>query len=210
MPTDNRRLLLADDDRLILATLGRGLRDVGFDVIEAVSGEEAVHLAKEKSPDLAILDVRMPGLSGIETAQRLRRETTVPFIFLSAYGDTDVVKQAAVEGALGYLLKPIDVPQMVPLIEAALARAAEIRALRANEAHLNTALAAGRETSVAVGLLMERKRLTLADAFETLRSYARSQRRKVQDVAGEMVRAAELLNSPKAAPRKGKPPDQNH
>lgn len=210
MPTDSRRLLLADDDRLILATLGRGLRDVGFDVIEAVSGEEAVHLAKEKSPALAILDVRMPGLSGIETAQRLRRETTVPFIFLSAYGDTDVVKQAAVEGALGYLLKPIDVPQMVPLIEAALARAAEIRALRENEAHLNTALAAGRETSVAVGLLMERKRLTLADAFETLRSYARSQRRKVQDVAGEMVRAAELLNSPKAAPGKGKPPDQNH
>jgi response regulator NasT len=189
-----KTIVLADDDRLILSTLGRGLRNEGYEVFEAEEGETAVALCKEKRPALALLDLRMPGVSGLEAARRLRTETDVPFLFLSAYGDTEAVQQATEEGALGYLVKPIDLPQIIPSIEAALARAADIRDLKESEYHLNRALAQGRQTSVAVGVIMERHRLTERQAFDLLRNRARSQRRKVIEVAQEFVDAVNLMH----------------
>jgi len=189
-----KTIVLADDDRLILSTLGDGLRNEGYEVFEAEDGDAAVALCKEKHPALALLDLRMPGVSGLEAARRLRAETDVPFLFLSAYGDADTVQQATEEGALGYLVKPIDLPQIIPSIEAALARAADIRDLKESEYHLNRALAQGRQTSVAVGVIMERHRLTERQAFDLLRNRARSQRRKVVDVAQDLVDAVNLMN----------------
>jgi len=191
-----KTIVLADDDRLILSTLGHGLRNEGYEVFEAEDGDTAVALCKEKRPALALLDVRMPGVSGLEAARRLRAETDVPFLFLSAYGDSEAVQQATEEGALGYLVKPIDLPQLLPSIEAALARAADIRDLKESEYHLNRALAQGRQTSVAIGVIMERHRLTERQAFDLLRNRARSQRRKVIDVAQELVDAVNLMNLP--------------
>ena len=188
-------ILVVDDDRLILATLAKGLRQAGYQVSEANSGEDALRLASEVKPDLALLDMRMPGMSGIKLAQRLGSDE-IPFIFLSAYGDAETVKQASKHGALGYLVKPLDVPQIIPSLEAGLARAAEIRQLREKEAQLGTALEAGRETSIAVGVLMERGRVDRQEAFETLRDYARSERRKVRDVAEDLINAVETINHP--------------
>ncbi len=192
----SKKILLVDDDRLILALIGEGLRKFGYEVETASSGDEAIVRCRENPPDLAILDVRMPGKTGIDTARELRGTTAVPYLFLSAYGDLDIVKSAVDEGALGYLVKPIDVTQIVPTIEAALARAAELRELREREAHLSNALAAGRESSLAVGLVMERYRLDRRAAFEALRFHARSQRRKFDEVAAEFVRLAEQANLP--------------
>jgi len=189
-----KTIVLADDDRLILSTLGHGLRSEGYEVFEAEDGDAAVALCKEKQPALALLDLRMPGMSGLEAARRLRAETDVPFLFLSAYGDSEAVQQATEEGALGYLVKPIDLPQIIPAIEAALARAADIRDLKESEYHLNRALAQGRQTSVAVGVIMERHRLTERQAFDLLRNRARAQRRKVIDIAQELVDAVNLVN----------------
>ena len=189
-----KTIVLADDDRLILSTLGHGLRNEGYEVFEAEDGDAAVALCKEKRPALALLDLRMPGMSGLEAARRLRAETDVPFLFLSAYGDSEAVQQATEEGALGYLVKPIDLPQIIPAIEAALARAADIRDLKESEYHLNRALAQGRQTSVAVGVIMERHRLTERQAFDLLRNRARAQRRKVVDIAQELVDAVNLMN----------------
>jgi response regulator NasT len=183
-----------DDDRLILATLSDGLRGVGYDVLTAGGGAEALQLCREQAFDLAILDVRMPEMDGIELGRRLRAETTVPFLFLSAYGDLDLVRRAADHGALGYLLKPIDIPQMVPTIESALVRAREILDLRRSEERLSTALSIEQKTRMAVGLLMERQRLDRKAAFEVLRSRARSQRRKIAEVAEEILNAVETLN----------------
>lgn len=188
------RILLVDDDRLILATLSDGLRGVGYDVLTAGGGAEALQLCREQAFDLAILDVRMPEMDGIELGRRLRAETTVPFLFLSAYGDLDLVRRAADHGALGYLLKPIDIPQMVPTIESALVRAREILDLRRSEERLSTALSIEQKTRMAVGLLMERQRLDRKAAFEVLRSRARSQRRKIAEVAEEILNAVETLN----------------
>lgn len=190
-------ILVVDDDRLVLASLARSLRAAGYRVTEAASGENALALAEKTDPDLALLDMRMPGLSGLDVAARLAASHGVPFMFLSAYGDEEVVAQAAQNGALGYLVKPLDVLQIIPSIEAALARAAEIRALRENEAKLELSLESGREISTAVGVLMERRGLDREEAFETLREYARSQRRKLREVAAEIVQAAEVVNLPR-------------
>ncbi|MGZ3254323.1 MAG: ANTAR domain-containing response regulator [Burkholderiaceae bacterium] len=189
-----RSILIVDDDRLILATLSKGLQHAGYEVWQAVSGEEGLQLAVDKKPDLAVLDVRMQSMSGLELAQHLREETEVPFMFFSAYGDADIVRQAVEYGAVGYLVKPIDIAQFVPSIEAGLARANEIRKLRRTEVDLTAALETGRETSIAVGVLMERHHLDRDTAFNTLRESARVQRRKVTDIAADLIRAEELLN----------------
>jgi AmiR/NasT family two-component response regulator len=193
------RILLVDDDRLILALMGEDLRKQGYEIHTSSNGEEAVLQCETDPPDLAILDVCMPGMSGIDAARQLRERTDVPYMFLSAYGDDDIVRNAVDEGALGYLVKPVDVAKIIPSIEAALARAKELRSLREREAHLSTALAAGRESSMAVGIIMERYRLDRRAAFEALRFHARSQRRKLDEVAAEFVQSAEKANLPAEA-----------
>lgn len=202
------RILLVDDDRLISATLSEGLRQHGYQVEIANSGEQALGLCAQAEPDLAILDMRMSGMSGVETARFLRDRTQVPYLFLSAYGDPETVKEAVDEGALGYLVKPVDIGQLIPAVEAALARSSDIDGLRQSEQHLQTALAQSREVSIAIGVFMERFRFDREQAFAVLRYQARSQRRKLQEVAGEIVRGAEQLSLPpdileKAVPQSG-------
>lgn len=188
------RVLVVDDDRLVLVTLAKGLRQWGYDVAEASSGETGLKLALETNPDVILLDVNMPRMSGLEVAKSLRAQTMIPFIFLTAYGDAGIVKQAAEHGAMGYLVKPVDISQIVPAIEAAHARGKELGQLRETEAQLSTALANSRETSIAIGILMEREHLDRHSAFDVLRDYARSQRRKIKDVAEELIRAIEFAN----------------
>ncbi len=191
---ENTHVLLVDDDRPVLKSLANGLRGAGYAVTEAQTGEAALGLAQTAHFDLALLDVRMPGMSGLELAQALSQTTDLPFLFMSAHSEADVVRDAAAYGALGYLLKPVVIAQVIPAIEAALARAQELRGLRETEANLNTALANGRETSIAVGIIMERNRVDRQSAFDMLRLHARSQRRKMSAVAEELVKAAEIVN----------------
>ncbi len=186
-----RHILVVDDDRLVLAALAEGLRTAGYRVTSVASGEDALGITDR--PDLALLDVRMPGMSGIELGRKLREQGGVPFLFLSAYGDQEIVKQAAEEGALGYLVKPLDIQQIVPSVEAALARGSEIRKLRESEAQLSTALTGSREISMAVGLLMMRDRLNREQAFDVLRANARSQRRPIAELAKELLTSSENL-----------------
>jgi response regulator NasT len=188
------RVLVVDDDRLVLAMLAKGIRQWGYEVAEASSGEAALKLALETNPDVILLDVNMPRMSGLEVAKSLRAQTMIPFIFLTACGDADIVKQATEHGAMGYLVKPVDIAQIVPAIEAALARGKELGQLRETETQLSTALASSRETSIAVGILMEREHLDRHGAFDVLRDYSRAQRRKIKDVAEELIRAIEFAN----------------
>jgi response regulator NasT len=174
------RILLADDDRVVLFTLAEGLREAGFAVIEARDGLQALALCHNEAPDLALLDIRMPGLDGLELARRLRDETAVPFLFFSAYGDEDFVRRAVKIGALGYLLKPLDVAAMVATIRTALARAQDLSGLQG-------ALESNRSIATAVGMLMQAEGLDRATAFERLRLQARSERRKLEDLAITMV-----------------------
>lgn len=206
--SNSTHILVVDDDRLVLASLARGLRDAGYRVSEASNGEHALEIAARDRPDLALLDVRMPGMDGVELGSVLAKQGSVPFLYLSAYGQADIVQQAAEHGALGYLVKPLDISQILPSIETALSRAAERDRLRESEANLNSALAGKRETDLAIGLLMERRRLDRKQAFEVLRTYARSERRPIADAARELVASLEKLNAlapPETPPRRGRP-----
>ncbi len=192
--THRRRLLLVDDDRLILATLAQGLRLAGYDIETADSGGAALERVAAATFDLAVMDIRMPGMSGVETARRFVEVGGPPCLFLSAYSDIEQVREAVNEGALGYVVKPVEVSHLIPALETALARARDIAALSRAREQLERALAGGRHTSIAIGILMERRRLAEASAFAALRDAARAERRKVDDHAGELVAALERLN----------------
>lgn len=173
-------ILLADDDRVVLLTLSEGLREAGFDVIEARDGIQALALCQSEAPDLALLDIRMPGLDGLELARRLRDETQVPFLFFSAYGDEEFVRRSAELGALGYLIKPLQVAAIVPMIRTALARSNDISGLQRS-------LTSNRTIATAVGMVMQNEGLDQPAAFERLRRQARDQRRKLEDLARTMI-----------------------
>jgi len=197
-PASSRRLiLLVDDDPLLLDFISTVLQHAGYDTIGAGSAPEAVQCVQEREADiaLALLDITMPGMTGLELAQRLKEHTAVPFMFLSSVDDAETARQAASHGAVGFVVKPVDASRLLPAFEAGLARADEIRQLRRTEVNLNAALAAGRETSLAVGVLMARYQTDRNTAFEVLRDHARSNRRKINEVAEQIVAAEELLGS---------------
>jgi AmiR/NasT family two-component response regulator len=149
-------------------------------VIEARDGLQALDLCRRETPALALLDIRMPGLDGLELARRLREETSVPFLFFSAYSDEAFVRHAVESGALGYLLKPLNVPALLPMVRTALARSRDFSGLQ-------DALASNRTIATAVGMLMHAEGLDQPAAFEKLRQQARGQRRKLEDVAMAMI-----------------------
>ncbi len=188
------QILLADDDRVIRVMFANTLRARDFDVIEAENGENAVQLGCDHHPDLAIMDFSLPGISGAEAAYQLKEKANVPSIFLSAYAEQEFVEKATQAGALGYLVKPIDVDHVLPTINSALKRAEEIKQLKDTETQLHTALEQGRETSVAIGILMQEYHITSEQAFDMIRGQARSQRRKVANVATDLVQAVNNLN----------------
>jgi response regulator NasT len=184
------RILIIEDDRLVLTGLVNGLEDCGYAVTKAASGEEAVSLAEAVRPDLLLADVCLPGISGIEATQRIREKLDIPVVFLSALDTEEVVRQAITLGSLSYLVKPVTIKQLVPAIESALARGSDISRLRSSEENLSTALRQSRGISIAIGMLMERHDLTAEDAFEILRANARRTRSTTGDVAGDVISGA--------------------
>jgi len=190
-----KQLMLVDDDRLVLSTLASGLLRAGYRVVTAESAEDAENqLSGGMRPDLAILDVRMPGNGGMHLAQRLHELDHIPFMMLSAYSDAAFVDRATQLGALGYCVKPVDIAQLAPAIESAMARANEIQGLRETRKQLQNALDGERNISVATGIFMTEYRLKRHEAFALLRDTARKHRRKLADVASEVVSAREILN----------------
>ena len=191
------RLLAVDDDRIILATLVAGLSKAGFDVVVASNADEAMRLALETQPALALLDVEMEGKNGLDVAEFLARETRIPFMFLSAHQEDVIVRQATAYGALGFLVKPLDVKQVVPAIRSALERARDISNLRQGAAMLADTLVQGkgRQSLIAVGILVERHRVNCDQALEILHQRAHLAGRPVEDVALSLIEQAEARAS---------------
>ncbi|MCW8906417.1 MAG: response regulator [Sedimenticola sp.] len=181
------KILVADDDIFTLTQISSGLGEAGYQVLSAEDGAEAVRIGLEYRPDLAILDIRMPGMSGIEAARELRQQGRINALFLSAYSDREIVEKATREGALGYLVKPLNIQQLIPAIEAALRRAKDLQQLQQKKEDLTEAIGRNREISVAVGIYMERFAVGERIAFDALRRFARSQRVKLAALARDLV-----------------------
>ena len=188
------RVLVADDDRIVRVLLTEGLKEAGFDVVAAQDGESALEICLRQPPDLALLDIRMPGLSGIELARRLVEQTQVPFIFLTAYDDRALIEEAVEAGAFGYLVKPVEVPRLLPMLHAALARAEDLRKSREAEQGLAAALVSNRDIAMAVGMLMQRYGVTAETAFEAMRSYARRHQKKAHEIAHTVLSGASAID----------------
>jgi DNA-binding response OmpR family regulator len=184
-------VMVVDDDRLVLATLVAGLKQAGLEVIETDNGDDAILLARKHKPKLAILDMRMQGKSGMDVARYLAANTDTGFMFLSAFGDSDIVDEAMKMGALGYLVKPVDVRQIVPAVRAALSRSSDEKAEQPSKPSSEI----GRDELVAIGILMERLRLDYERALEKLRAQAKTENKQVSELAAHYVDAANRLNS---------------
>ena len=200
--TPNRKgtILVVDDDRLVLATLAHGLAQAGYDVIDADNGDDAILLAREHRPELALLDIRMQGKSGFDVAEYLRDHCQVPFMFLSAFSDEQTAAQVKALGAVAYLVKPLAIAEILPVVEAALAagrqRAAEVPA-GASASASATAIPSP-EVLMAIGVLMHRHSLTRAAAYAQLHRLAQGEQRSIDAQAGLLLDAVEVLALPAA------------
>lgn len=187
------KILVVDDDRLVLATLSYGLTQAGFEVIDADNGDDAILLAREHRPELALLDIRMEVLTGFDVAAYLREYLQTPFMFLSAFADEATVAKVKELGAVAYLVKPLDISQIVPAVEAAFSRSTTPAAAAAAPSGPPALLD---PTALAVGVLMHRYSLPRGEALARLTSLAAADGQGLPEQAQRIVDAVELLSRP--------------
>ena len=182
------RILVAEDETIIRLDLCELLAGAGHEIVaQARDGEEAVALAREHAPDLAIMDVKMPRLDGIEAARRILDERPIPIVMLTAYGHQELVARAVDAGVFGYLVKPFREQDVVPAIATARARHEELAALREEAESLGEALAARKVIERAKGILMEKDGLTEGDAFARLRRASQASGRPLRVIAEAVI-----------------------
>ena len=187
------RILVAEDETIIRLDLVELLKRAGMDVVgEARDGEEAVSLALDLEPDVAIMDVKMPKLDGIDAARRILDERPIPIVMLTAYGQDELVSRAVEAGVFGYLVKPFREADLLPAIKTARARHDELAALREEAESLSEALAARKSIERAKGLLMAKEGLTEQEAFERLRRASQLAGRPLKVVADALIATFEV------------------
>jgi AmiR/NasT family two-component response regulator len=186
------RVLVAEDETIIRLDLRGLLEAAGFEVCaEARDGEEAVALARETKPDVALLDVKMPRLDGIEAARRILDERPIPIVMVTAYGERDLVARAVEAGVFGYLVKPFRETDLLPAIETAKARHDELVAVREEAESLAEALDARKKIERAKGILMDREGLSEQEAFARLRKASQISGRPLKIVAEALIATLE-------------------
>ncbi len=182
------RILIAEDETIIRLDLRDLLERSGHEVVaEARDGDEAVAFAREHEPELAIMDVKMPKLDGIEAARRILEERPIPIVMLTAYGQEELVNRAVEAGVFGYLVKPFREQDLVPAIATARARHEELTAVREQAESLADALAARKAIDRAKGLLMAKEGLSEADAFARLRKASQVSGRTLEVIAEAVI-----------------------
>jgi response regulator NasT len=182
--SDRLRVLIAEDETIIRLDLKEILERADFEVCaEARDGAEAVELARATQPDLAVLDVKMPRLDGIDAARKILDERPIPIVMVTAYGQDELVSRAVEAGVFGYLVKPFRETDLLPAVKTAQARHRELLALREEADSLAEALAGRKAIERAKGLLMEKEGLSEEDAFARLRRASQVSGRPLKVVA---------------------------
>lgn len=188
------RILIADDESIRLLSLGSQLAALGHQVVaEATRGDEAVQLAARHRPDLAILDIKMPVMDGIEAAERITQAQPIPIILLTAYSEAQLVERAARANISAYLMKPVAEDDLLPAITLALTRFKEFESLRREVADLREALEARKVVEKAKGILMRRLDLSEEEAFKRLQKQSQDTNRKLTEVAEAIVMADRMF-----------------
>jgi AmiR/NasT family two-component response regulator len=185
-------VVIAEDEALIRLDLREMLEEEGYVVAgEASDGETAVQLAEQLKPELVIMDVKMPGLDGISAAERITANQVAPVIILTAFSQRDLVQRASEAGAMAYLIKPFTKADLVPAIEVAVSRFAEIAALNAEAASLRDRLEVRKLLDRAKGALQDGRGMTEAQAFRYIQKTSMDRRQTMRAVAEEVLAEAE-------------------
>ncbi|MBA0128192.1 response regulator [Haloechinothrix sp. YIM 98757] len=183
-----RRVLVAEDEALIRLDLVEMLREEGYTVVgEAADGEQAISLATELRPDLVILDVKMPKMDGIEAASKITGDRIAPVVILTAFSQRDLISRARDAGTMAYLVKPFAKRELVPAVELAVSRFAELQALEAEVEGLNEKLETRKVVDRAKGLLMSEQSLSEPEAFRWIQRTAMDRRTTMKAVAEAVV-----------------------
>ncbi|HEX9116473.1 MAG TPA: response regulator [Anaerolineae bacterium] len=194
MPAEPLRILIADDESIRLLSLRAQLQALGHRVVaEASNGQEALVLAKATRPDLAIMDIKMPMVDGIEAAERMTQERPIPIILLTAYSETELVERAAQANVAAYLMKPVAAEDLLPAITLALTRFRQFEALHREVEDLREALETRKLVERAKGILMRRLGLNEDEAFRRLQKQSQDTNRRLAEVAQAIVTADQML-----------------
>ena len=192
-PTNNYRILVAEDETLIRMDLVEMLGEAGYEVVaEASNGEEAVKLAVEVKPDLAILDVKMPVLDGISAAEKII--SISPVLMLTAFSQKDLVERARDAGAMAYVVKPFTINDLVPAIEISVSRHRQMKSLETEVADLHDRLETRKIIDRAKGILMKALNLSEPEAFSWIQRAAMDRRITMKEVAEAVINPSATLN----------------
>ncbi|WFB10089.1 response regulator [Streptomyces sp. LX-29] len=192
VPPQTTRVVIAEDEALIRLDLKEMLEEEGYSVVgEAGDGETAVALAREHRPDLVILDVKMPVLDGISAAERIAADSIAPVLMLTAFSQRELVERARDAGAMAYLVKPFSKSDVVPAIEMAVSRFAELRALEQEVADLAQRLETRKLVDRAKSVLQTQYGLTEPAAFRWIQKTSMDRRLSMQQVAEAVIEDAE-------------------
>ncbi len=192
-----RRVLIAEDEALIRLDLSEMLREEGYDVVgEAGDGQEAVELAETLKPDLVIMDVKMPRRDGIDAAAEIAAKRIAPIVVLTAFSQRDLVEKARDAGAMAYLVKPFSASDLIPAIELAMSRFAEIAGLEKEVADLSERLETRKLVERAKGLLQAKHAMTEPEAFAWIQKAAMDRRTTMKRVAEVVLETLDGQENP--------------
>ena len=179
-----RRVVVAEDEAVIRLDIVEMLREVGYDVVgEAADGESAIRLAEELRPDLVVMDIKMPVLDGISAAERIAKARIAPVVLLTAFSQKELVERARDAGAMAYVVKPFSANDLLPALEIALSRHAEITALESEISDLTDRFETRKLVERAKGLLISSMGLTEPEAFRWIQKTSMDRRLTMREVA---------------------------
>lgn len=190
------RVLIADDDPIIRLDLRQMLLDMGYQVVaEAEDGSEALSKARDVSPDVCILDIKMPNVDGLDVAAALADEGTAPSVILTAYSDRELIDRAAVSGVFGYIVKPFKPSDLPPAIEVARSRFAQNMQLCKEVADLTERLEVRKLLDRAKGILMDQLGITEAEAYRRIQQQSMNERRSMRQIAEALITSQQIRDS---------------
>ena len=182
------KIVLAEDEAIIRLDLRESLIEEGYEVVGDVGrGDKAIEIVRETRPDVAIFDIKMPGMSGLEAAKIVSDEKLCAVVMLTAFSQREIIEQARDAGALAYIVKPFQKSDLVPAIELAIARFAEMRALTSEVAALGAQLEIRKLIDRAKGVLIDKFKMSEAESFSFIQSKAMSERKKMGEIADQII-----------------------